>query len=441
MIAFLGMAGGLMFVIDVGLMKYFTDILGYPPSIYSRLLSTMAVMTIINNILSGVIIDKFANYAKLLKISIPTIAILALCFFFIPTTWNSSIVYIVMIIIMFCYDFAKMLFMSSYMAFILNLSSDPMVRTEIQALRNYLGFIPAAASSLLPMLLFTGNYSSLTISMAFRVVIIIGFSLSLLSLKSVKTGAMANSKKTTTPITLKDILNTFKMIVKVKSFRLYFIAIILMNGVAAVYYSMYMYYMENIALAEGVWAALPDVLGAGVQFIIFGVAAKFVAKIGTRYTLRLGLMVTILCYTGLIFANNYPLITFLYAFSMTGIAVYWSVQLPLLGTIIDLDELETGKRKAGIILAINGIVMAIGLNLTQSLFSYLLEVCNYDGSVTIQTAETLRGLRISIGLIPIIFLSCAILVLTFLPITKNKEKEISTQIQLKHKQEGIEITE
>ncbi len=431
MIALLGISVALMSSIDVGLMKYFTDVLGFNPAIFGRVLSVLAITTIFINILSGIITDKLSQYTRVIKISIPIIAILAASLLFMQRSWTDGVVFMVLLVIMIMYDFVKIIFLMNYLAYILNTATKTKDRTEISAYRNYLGFIPAAINSLVPVLMFTGGYSKEEITMVFLACVIVGFILSVLSLKGIRKDLVVGNEKEEV-VTFGEMISTVKGVGRSRSFFTYFVTIFLVNGVAAVYYNMYLYYMENVMHAEGLQAALPDILGALVQFAVFAVAIKSVGKIGSRDTLKAGLIVTIVCYFGLIFAQNYILVTGLYAISMVGFAVFWVIQVPLLGTIIDLDELETGKRKSGTILALNSIVMSMGLNVMTAIFSFMLNFINYNGEVTEQAVDTLNGLRLTIGLIPVVFLTIGIIVISFMPINKEREQEIEQLIKEKH---------
>ncbi len=433
MIALLGISVALMSAIDVGLMKYFTDVLGVSPAIFAKVMSILAIVTIFNNVFSGILTDKLNQYTRVIKIAIPLIAFFATSLLFIQGGWNETAIFLVLLVIMLMYDFVKIMFMMNYMAYILNAATETKDRAEIAAYRNYFGFIPAGVNSLVPILMFTGGFEKQTITLVFFLCVVVGFVLALISLSRIRQDLIQGNEKEE-HITFQDMFLTVKGVARSRSFSFYFIMIIIVNGVASVYYNMYMYYMENVMHAQNLYAALPDILGAVIQFVIFAVAVKAVDKIGSRDTLRGGLIITILCYAGLIFAENYFVVTALYALSMIGFAVFWTIQVPLLGTIIDLDELETGKRKSGTILALNSIVMGVGLNIMTALFSFMLEVIKYDGSVTVQTAETVLGLRLTIGLIPVVFLSIGVVIISLLPINHAREKEIEKHIMEKHEE-------
>lgn len=435
MIAVLGSSVALMSAIDVGLMKYFTDVLGVSSAIFGRVLSILAIVTVFNNIFSGILTDKLNQYTRVIKIAIPLIAFFATSLLFIQGSWNKSLIFIVLLAIMLMYDFIKIIFNMNYVAYMLNVATDTKDRAEVSAYSKYLGFIPAGVNSLVPILMFTGGFRQQTIMMVFLLCVVIGFVVSLIALKSIRLELVKGNEKED-HITFKDMAKTIKSVAKSKVFTLYYIMIILVNGVTAVYYNMYMYYMENVMNAKGMMAALPDILGAGVQIIIYALTVKAIARMGSRDTLRAGLFITIICYVGLVSAKSYIVVTALYAISMVGFAVFWIIQLPLLGTIIDLDELKTGKRKSGTILALGSIVNGVGLNIMTAIFSFSLEYINYDGEATVQAAETVKGLRMIIGLMPAGLLLLGVIILSFLPLNRKRELEIEQQIKEKHDETG-----
>ncbi len=432
-ISALGVSVALIMVLDVGFMKYFTDVLGFKPSILSRVLSLVAVITIFSNIFSGVITDKYAKYAKLVKISIFPIAILAAALLFTQPQWDESFVYVFLLAIMIMYDFAKLIFNMNYMAYILNVTDNAEDRTGVSALRNYLGFIPAAINSLVPMLLFTGDFSKQTITIIFLSCIILGFVLSLISIRSIREDLLL-SHSPEQGVTFREMWNTLKTVIRNREYLFYFLAILFFNGLAAVYYDMYMYYMDNVMGAVGLMAVLPDVIGAFVQAVIFGVAIKATAKFGTRNALGYGMFITLICYTGLMLPFGYVPVAIFYALSMVGLGMFYTLQVPLLGTIMDLDELQTGKRKSGTILAMNSIVIAVGLQLSKAIFAELLSIVNYDGTQSLQAEEVINGIRMSVGGLGVVLLGIGLVFLFFLPLGKKREQEIAHALEAQRNQ-------
>lgn len=433
-VSILGISVALIMVLDVGFMKYFTDVLGFSPSILSRVLSLIAVVTIFSNIFSGVITDKFAKYAKMVKFSLIPIAILATALLFTQSSWNNDFVYVYLMAIMIMYDFAKIIFNMNYMAYILNITDNSKDRTEISVIRNYLGFIPAGINSLVPILLFTGDFSKQTITIIFLGCIIVGFVLSLISLKAIREDLLL-SHSADSGVTFREMWETVKQVVKSREYLFYFLAILFFNSLAAVYYDMYMYYMDNVMHAKGLMAALPDVIGAVIQAGIFAVSIKATEKFGTRNALGFGMFVTLLCYGGLIFPFGYVPVAIFYAMSMVGLGMFYTLQIPLLGTIMDLDELNSGKRKSGTILALSSIILAVGLQLAKASFAELLSVVGYDGTLEVAQPEAvIDGLRLSVGGLGVILLGIGLVFLFFLPLTKKREAEITLALEAKRGQ-------
>lgn len=434
-IAIAGTLMGLVTIVDVSLLKLYTDVIGINATIYGKVLSVIGVINVLNNIWVGVVTDKKAKYVRIMKSVLPIVAILALSLLFIQPTWNEAIIFIVMLSIMIVYEIAKMLYTMNYTVYFLNVTDNVSDRTEISVYRKYLGFIPSGLSSVIPVLLFTGNISNKIVLGTFITCIITGFIVTFISLRSLKSEYLVinNSQK---HITFTDIWLSLKVIAKSKTFVLYFLALFTLNAVSSVYFIGYLYYMDNVINVSGILATIPDVAGAVVHIIILAFITKVVNKLGSRDTIRLGILVTSLSYLSLAFVKNYFVVTILYATVMVGWAAYWALQQPLAGTIIDLEELKTGKRKAGMLTAITGIIIMPAYYIMMLVISTLLEYFNYDGSVAVQTAETVRGLRIIICFVPSILLGIALIPLSLLPLNKKREDEISEAIKKKRESEA-----
>ncbi len=429
---------GLIIIIDGSLLKYYTDIVGLQATIYGKVISVIGFIGIFNGVWVGIFTDVKAKYTQVLRGIPPIMALMAMGLLLIQPSWDQVVVYASMFAFMLIYEICKMLYTVNITVYMFNVTDNSKDRTEISVWRSYFGFIPAGMASFIPILLLTGDYSRTVVMGVYLTCIIVGLIITEVSLLGFK-NSDAKKAENQEPVRLKDIGQTLKLVVSSRYYIFYLLTAIILTAVSYIYYPGYLYFVDNVLNVSGVYALIPDFAGALVQVVVYALAIKLVAKNGIRNTLVYGVVVTLCAYLGLFFFRSYGAVVVFYAMVMVGFACFWSLQPPLLGLIVDLNEIETGKRKAGTLGATFGLIAAPANSLMMLLFSSLLEFVNYDGATKVQTAETVAGLRWIISGIPVIFLSLAIIVLICLPLNKKEESRITETIRtMRSNQEDTE---
>ncbi|MCG8453222.1 MAG: MFS transporter [Spirochaetales bacterium] len=438
-LAVMGSMFMLVTVVDGSLLKYYTDIVGIRPTIFGKVVSILSVFGMFNMIWGGILTDIKGKYIEIMRYTIPISAVLSVGLLLVQPTWSTPLLYAVLFAIIFVNDISKMLFAANANVFVMNVLSSSEDRTSVSVWRQVVSFFPAGVASYLPILVLTGDMSRPSIILVFVGCIILGVVITEFSLRGLRSDMVVKSKNEK-PITFRDLWDTAKMVVRSPIYLFMMLALVLMQALSSMYYQGYLYYMDNVINVSGIKAIIPDVAGAAVQFAVFAVLVKLVSRFGSRDTLRMGLMVTIAAYAGLIFVNNYVVIAVLYALVMTGFASVWGLVQPISGLIADMEELESGKRKAGTLAAFIGMLTIPTLNMLTLLFTTLLEKVGYDGSSSVQAPETVVGLRYVIGGIPIVVTGLAVLFLSILPFNKKKEKMVNAAIEERRIEEGTEET-
>jgi GPH family glycoside/pentoside/hexuronide:cation symporter len=243
------------------------------------------------------------------------------------------------------------------------------------------------------------------------------------------------------PITFRDFLDTLKSTFGSRNSLVIVLTVVVLTSVTFIYYTGYLYYMDNVLNVSGLLAIIPDAAGAGVQAAVFAVLVILVRRFGSRDTLRLGLLVTLGCYLGLTFANGYLFAAVFYILAMTGFACFWALAQPLTGMLADMNELESGTRKTGTLAAFIALLIAPANALMMLLFTTLLEKIGYDGRVTVQTADTVQGLKLIIGLMPAGGIILGLILLSFLPLGNKKERELNAVITARRSERDNKVTE
>ena len=110
---------------------------------------------------------------------------------------------------------------------------------------------------------------------------------------------------------------------------------------------------------------------------------------------------------------------------------------PLTAALIDLDEQQTGIRKAGLINSVLTLASAPVVSTQLTIFMGILHIFGYRSDLPIQSAHTMLGIRIGVSVIPLVFLFFGLLCLRFFPIDLEAEGELSRYSQERRREESI----
>ena len=104
--------------------------------------------------------------------------------------------------------------------------------------------------------------------------------------------------------------------------------------------------------------------------------------------------------------------------------------------VIDIDELNTGKRREGIFGAIYWWMVKFGLAIAGLLSGLILSFVAFNSGADSQTAQSMFELRLFFSGIPILGTSIAIWVMKDYDVTEEKAREIGAELQ-KRKNKNI----
>ncbi|MDB4605987.1 MFS transporter, partial [Cyclobacteriaceae bacterium] len=121
---------------------------------------------------------------------------------------------------------------------------------------------------------------------------------------------------------------------------------------------------------------------------------------------------------------------FLFAlpFFSFGIGGLFTLMMSMTADVIDLDELNTGKRREGVFGAIYWWMVKFGFGIAGGLSGVILSIIGWESGGATQSAEALFGLRLFFSGLPICGTLGAIYVMRDYEITEEKAKEISAEL-------------
>ena len=179
----------------------------------------------------------------------------------------------------------------------------------------------------------------------------------------------------------------------------------------------------------------PTLFGAvGALFTCFMVipAVNFCAqKYGKKITFLMSQCVSLAGYILLWwgFSPEQPWLMFLplplFSFGIGGL---FTIMMSMTADICDMDELESGERRAGTFGAIYWLMVKIGTGLALMSAGLIMHAIGWDSNAASQTNDALYLLRLSYIIVPSVGSMCAILVMLNYDLDETKANEIRAQL-------------
>jgi GPH family glycoside/pentoside/hexuronide:cation symporter len=254
-------------------------------------------------------------------------------------------------------------------------------------------------------------------------------------------------------ITFKNILKSLHTIFvvnfiqafKIKEFKKLCVATFLVfnafNTVAAFTYFIIVFYLfDGVTGPDGAWwwPTLFGSVGALVTtFIVIPVVTQMSKKTGKKKAFIISQTVSIFGYIFLwfLFVPGKPYL-FLLAmpFFSFGIGGLFTLMMSMTADVIDLDELNTGKRREGVFGAIYWWMVKFGFGIAGGLSGLILSIIGWESGAPTQSEEALFGLRLFFSGLPIFGTLVAIYVMSDYDLTEEKAKEIKKALEEKRNQ-------
>jgi GPH family glycoside/pentoside/hexuronide:cation symporter len=156
---------------------------------------------------------------------------------------------------------------------------------------------------------------------------------------------------------------------------------------------------------------LQNSLFLGGIFIVAIPTAFVWAKLAVRISTAKTVLITIGLYillTALFTVDWSPFVLiahgFLLGIPVSGFMVLLTI---LLADVIDRDALLTGRRREGMYLGMNGFIVRLGMSLQYVVMAVFFDVSGYNADLEVQSAQTVTGFRVLLGVVPLLFLVAA----------------------------------
>ena len=239
---------------------------------------------------------------------------------------------------------------------------------------------------------------------------------------------------------LKKIFVSFGEAFKIKEFRKLcgatFLIFNAFNTVAALTFFVIVYKLFNgDAGASGIWVSMFGCIAAlGTTFIVIPTVAWMSKKIGKKKAFMLAQSISLVGYVMLYFlfipGKPWMYIIALPFFSF-GIGSLFTIMMSMTADVIDLDEINTGKRREGIFGAIYWWMVKIGFGIAGALSGVIIAFVGFNSDLaTIDQQAAVDGLHAFFCFFPMVGTILAMLVMRDYDITEEKAKDISAQLEV-----------
>ena len=236
----------------------------------------------------------------------------------------------------------------------------------------------------------------------------------------------------------------FREAFKIKPFKKLCIATFLIfnafNTVAAFTYFIIVYYLFNgVTGPDGAWW-WPTLFGSGgalvTSFLVIPLVTKMSKKSGKKRAFIISQSISIIGYVLLwfLFIPGKPYM-FLFAlpFFSFGIGGLFTIMMSMTADVIDLDELNTGKRREGIFGAIYWWMVKFGFGIAGGLTGLIFSIIGFESGAPTQTEEAITGLRVFFSGLPILGTLVAIYVMSDYSVTEESARETRLELDKRKK--------
>ena len=124
---------------------------------------------------------------------------------------------------------------------------------------------------------------------------------------------------------------------------------------------------------------------------------------------------------------------FLFAlpFHSFGIGSLFTIMMSMTADVCDLDELQTGKRREGVLGAVYWWMVKLGFGIAALLGGFILSIVGFEAENVTQSA--VNGMRMFYTLLPIVGVLGAIFIMRHYDITEEKAEEIKRELTARRK--------
>jgi GPH family glycoside/pentoside/hexuronide:cation symporter len=108
----------------------------------------------------------------------------------------------------------------------------------------------------------------------------------------------------------------------------------------------------------------------------------------------------------------------------------------VLSDVIDQDELHTGRRREGSYFGVNAFIERLVMVLIGGSSSLVLGISGYNAALTTQPSSVAWGIRLGMGLLPVVALAVFLVALRYYPLGKEQVLALRQTLDVRHRQKA-----
>ena len=192
------------------------------------------------------------------------------------------------------------------------------------------------------------------------------------------------------------------------------------------------------ASAVGVWPTLFGSVGAIVTtFLVIPLVARMAKVMGKRKAFIVSQGISIVGYIMLWFLmvpGKPYLFLFALPFHSFGIGSLFTIMMSMTSDVLDIDELETGKRREGVFGAIYWWMVKLGFAFAGALSGLILTLVDYQSGAVAQPEGAVDSLRLVFSGLPIVCTLIAMYVMSTYKVDEAYARDIRAKLDAKNAQ-------
>jgi len=241
---------------------------------------------------------------------------------------------------------------------------------------------------------------------------------------------------------LKEIIYNFIEAFKLKPFVKLCLSTFLIfnafNTIAAFSFFIIVWYLfQGDAGAAGIWPTLFGSLASLVTtFLVIPVVTKMSKVMGKKKAFIISQGISVIGYLMLwfLFVPGKPyMFMFALPFFSFGIGSLFVLMMSMTADVIDLDELNTGKRREGVFGAIYWWMVKLGFAIAGLLSGIIMTLVGFDSTAATQPESAITGLRIFYSGFPILGTLLAMYIMRNYDVTEAKAREVRVALENRKK--------
>lgn len=419
-------------IIHNALIKFYTDIIGIDPKYIGWIYLFYNIWNAINDPLLGIWVDKLkynekrGKYVYLMKVTAPMMLLSIFGMLFSSPSWSDWTIFFVLLGELFVFDTGYTIYSVAYQSYFLIAAPSKEERVDVDVIRTYIGNALGCITTIIPTLLLVGGGNRALIIPIFSAVIAVNALMYFIALKTLKDkGELYVNEKHDERRPFKEIWFEALNIIKSRAFITYLLFYITARGAMEYYFTPFLYFMDDVIESSGVGATVADIVPGLLMLAVLPFFGNMIKKYGSKTMSLVSLIPAMLGFLGLMFIKTAWQAVICYTFIVMALNICQRAGVVINGDLIDEDERLSGIRKTGMYGGIFSLLATSLTSLQSLIFTNVISYYGYNGELETQTAETLMGIRIGAGLIPLIMCAVGFIPLLFFPIGRKQEKELS----------------